>query len=202
MHPLQILLIDDHALFRSGLRLIIENKFEQARVLEAGSLEQALDMQPPRLDVILLDVRLPGLSGLESIALLKRRWQQTPIIMLSSDASPGTVRQAHARGAVGFVSKADKPEAIAAALHACLSCGAGPADAASTTDMGQSAPLTPRQLEVLSFLGQGLPNKSIARKLEISENTVRGHVQSLLGVFGATSRTEAVYRARRQGLMD
>ena len=202
MHPLQILLIDDHALFRSGLRLIIENKFEQARVLEAGSLEQALDMQPPRLDVILLDVRLPGLSGLESIALLKRRWQQTPIIMLSSDASPGTVRQAHARGAVGFVSKADKPEAIAAALHACLSCGVDPADAASTTDMGQSAPLTPRQLEVLSFLGQGLPNKSIARKLEISENTVRGHVQSLLGVFGATSRTEAVYRARRQGLMD
>jgi DNA-binding NarL/FixJ family response regulator len=202
MHPLQILLIDDHALFRSGLRLIIENKFEQAQVLEAGSLEQALDMQPPRLDVILLDVRLPGLSGLESIALLKRRWQQTPIIMLSSDASPGTVRQAHARGAVGFVSKADKPEAIAAALHACLSCGVGPADAASTTDMGQSAPLTPRQLEVLSFLGQGLPNKSIARKLEISENTVRGHVQSLLGVFGATSRTEAVYRARRQGLMD
>ena len=115
MVKLHILLIDDHALFRSGLRMIIESRFEAAQVLEAGSLEQALDLDTRRLDVVLLDIRLPGLNGLESIALLKRRWPDVPIVMLSSDASSITVRQAFERGAVGFVSKADKPDAIAAA---------------------------------------------------------------------------------------
>ena len=201
MTPHQILLIDDHALFRSGLRLIIESKFAQAQVQEAGSLEQALNTQTHPPDVILLDVRLPGLNGLESIALLKRRWDSAPIIMLSSDASPGTVRQAHERGAAGFVSKADKPDAIAAALSACLSPDATAASAPIEPPPSPPLSLTPRQLEVLAFLGQGLPNKSIARKLDISENTVRGHVQSLLGVFGATSRSEAVYMARQQGLL-
>lgn len=201
MTPHQILLIDDHALFRSGLRLIIESRFVQAQVQEAGSLEQALNTQTHPPDVILLDVRLPGLNGLESIALLKRRWDSAPIIMLSSDASPGTVRQAHERGAVGFVSKADKPDAIAAALSACLSPDATTASAPIEPPPSPPLSLTPRQLEVLAFLGQGLPNKSIARKLDISENTVRGHVQSLLGVFGATNRSEAVYMARQQGLL-
>lgn len=204
MPPLQILLIDDHALFRSGLRLIIESKFEGVLVQEAGSLEQALDMPRPQPNVVLLDVRLPGLNGLESIALLKRRWGSVPIIMLSSDASPGTVRQAHERGAVGFVSKAEKPDAIAAALLACLSPNTTDPIAAPSPHGANPAPcaLTLRQREVLTLLSQGLPNKSIARKLDISENTVRGHVQSLLGLFDATSRSEAVYMARRQGLLD
>ena len=198
----QILLIDDHALFRSGLRLIIESKFESVQVMEAGSLEQALEQPLMAPDVILLDVRLPGLNGLESIGLLRRRWTQVPIIMLSSDASVGTMRQAHERGASAFVSKADKPETIAEALRTCLSIApSGPA-AASTATSPLLAELTPRQLEVLTFLSQGLPNKSIAKKLDISENTVRGHVQSLLGIFQASSRSEAVYIARRQGLLD
>lgn len=207
---LHILLIDDHALFRSGLRMIIESRFEGAEVLEAGSLEQALALEmaacPPH--VVLLDIRLPGLNGLECIALLKRRWPDVPIVMLSSDASNTTVRQALERGAAGFVSKADKPDAIAAALRACLV--SGEATGVSTTDSAPLGPavgkpqseLTPRQCEVLVLLGQGLPNKSIARKLDISENTIRGHVQSLLVAFGANSRSEAVYIARRQGLLD
>ena len=188
--------------------MIIESRFEAAQVLEAGSLEQALDMDVRRPEVVLLDIRLPGLNGLESIALLKRRWPDVPIVMLSSDASNTTVRQAFERGAVGFVSKADKPDAIAAALRACLvsgdevdvlaSMGALPVPAVGK----QQAELTPRQCEVLVLLGQGLPNKSIARKLDISENTIRGHVQSLLMAFGANSRSEAVYIARRQGLLD
>lgn len=199
---LQILLIDDHALFRSGLRLIIESKFESVQVLEAGSLEQALDLPLTSPDVILLDVRLPGLSGLESIALLQRRWAHAPIIMLSSDASASTIRLAHERGACGFVSKADKPETIAEVLRACLSSTPSEEQPGPGSTTALPHELTPRQLEVLAFLGQGLPNKSIARKLDISENTVRGHVQSLLGIFQATSRSEAVYIARRQGLLD
>jgi len=210
MVNLHILLIDDHALFRTGLRMIIESRFEGVEVLEAGSLEQALalDMAAGPPHVVLLDIRLPGLNGLESIALLKRRWPNAPIVMLSSDASNTTVRQALERGAAGFVSKADKPDAIAAALRACLVSGDAPGVSAPDSTplgpaMGKShAELTPRQCEVLVLLGQGLPNKSIARKLDISENTIRGHVQSLLMAFGANSRSEAVYLARRQGLLD
>jgi DNA-binding NarL/FixJ family response regulator len=203
-----ILLIDDHALFRSGLRMIIESRFEGVQVLEAGSLEQALGPDVRRPAVVLLDIRLPGLNGLESIAVLKRRWQDVPIVMLSSDASNTTVRQALERGAAAFVSKADKPDAIAAALQACLAShdvpGAsvpGGMPCAPAADKPQSE-LTPRQCEVLALLGQGLPNKSIARKLDISENTIRGHVQSLLVALGANTRSEAVYIARRQGLLD
>jgi len=199
----QILLVDDHALFRSGLRLILESRFSPVQVSEAGSLEQVFDVQATPPDVVLLDVRLPGLNGLESIALLKRRWPEVPIIMLSSDASSSTVRQAHERGAVGFVSKADKPDAIAAALRTCLGQASTTPAPAPTLAMAAASPeLTPRQCEVLLFLGQGLPNKVIARKLDISENTVRGHVQSVLGALNASSRTEAVYNARRQGLLD
>ena len=208
MVNLHILLIDDHALFRSGLRMIIESRFDGVQVQEAGSLEQALVMDVRRPEVVLLDIRLPGLNGLESIALLKRRWPDVPIVMLSSDASNATVRQALERGAAGFVSKADKPDAIAAALRACLVSGAMPgvsepiSEPLVPTMVKPQPELTPRQCEVLVLLGQGLPNKSIARKLDISENTIRGHVQSLLMAFGANSRSEAVYIARRQGLLD
>lgn len=197
-----ILLIDDHALFRSGLRMIIESRFEGVQVLEAGSLEQALGPDVRRPAVVLLDIRLPGLNGLESIAVLKRRWQDVPIVMLSSDASNTTVRQALERGAAAFVAKADKPDAIAAALQACLASHDVPgASVSGGMPCKPQSELTPRQCEVLVLLGQGLPNKSIARKLDISENTIRGHVQSLLVALGANSRSEAVYIARRQGLL-
>lgn len=204
MTPLSILLIDDHALFRSGLRMIIESKFDDVTVLEADSLEQVLGMEAARPHIVLLDVRLPGLNGLESIALLKRRWEDVPIVMLSSDASNITIQRALERGAVGFVSKADKPEVISSVIEAHL---LPHKESAHSFPNGQTSfkehpELTPRQSEVLVFLGQGLPNKSIARKLHISENTVRGHVQSLLTLFNANSRSEAVYIARRLSLLD
>lgn len=203
MLPLRILLIDDHAMFRSGLRMIIESKFDDVQVLEAPSLEHALEPETPRPNIVLLDVRLPGLNGLESIALLQRRWTGVPIVMLSSDTSNFTIRRALERGAVNFVSKADNPEVISSVIRTHLwSDKTGNAAAHAPTLHSSLPELTPRQSEVLVFLGQGLPNKTIARKLNISENTVRGHVQSLLSVFQANSRSEAVYIARRLSLLD
>lgn len=207
MAPLRILLIDDHTLFRSGLRLIIESRFPGAQVLEAGSLEQVLQADLPPADVVLLDICLPGLSGLDSIFLLRKRLGSVPIVMLSSDASNSTVQQALERGAAGFVSKAEKPEAIAAAILSCLNLNnafvsANPPTAPASTLVPMPAPeLTSRQREVLELLGRGLPNKTIGRQLDISENTVRGHVQSLLVVLNASSRSEAVYMARQRGLL-
>lgn len=200
MKHLQILLIDDHALFRSGLRLIIQSAFVDASVSEAASLEAVLNSDAPRPDLVLLDVRLQGLNGIESIALLHRRWPDMPIIMLSSDASSSTIRQAYERGAIGFVSKADNSDVIVAAIRSACS-------QPSHTGLLNQPPatetfkLTPRQCEVLNFLSQGLSNKLIARKLDVSENTVRGHVQALLLTLKANSRSEAVFFARRLGMI-
>jgi DNA-binding NarL/FixJ family response regulator len=181
--------------------MILLSGLPQSTVLEAASVEQVLEEVQLRPDVVLLDIRLNGLSGMESIALLHRRWPGVSVIMLSSDASAQTVRQAHERGAVRFVSKADSSADILQAICSVLQADPQQAGAPAQTQDGGPLRLTPRQSEVLHFLGQGLSNKSIAKKLDLSENTVRGHVQAIMGLLDSTSRSEAVFKARCQGLL-
>lgn len=194
-----VLLIDDHAMFRSGLNLVITAAMPQALIHEAGSLRQALADAPAEVDVVLLDIHLDGLSGLEGIELLHRKWPQVPVLMLSSQGEPETVRLALARGAAGFVSKAETADHIVQALQRAL---LGPAaEFASATENSSAQRLTPRQYEVLDLLDQGLSNKLVARKLSLSDNTVRRHVQDILMFFDVASRAEAVAAARRQRLI-
>ena len=200
MQSPSILLIDDHAMFRAGLSMVISTAIPGTKIVEAGSLDEALSRTPDSVEVVLLDIKLNGLSGLEGIALLQRKWPLVPILMLSSHDEPETVRLALARGAAGFVSKAETAEKIVEAIRRVLHsdfCGLSPG-AGSPTPRG----LTPRQCEVLDLLHQGLSNKLIARQLSISDNTVRRHVQDILEFFQAVSRAEAVFAARRQGLVD
>jgi DNA-binding NarL/FixJ family response regulator len=201
MPLLHLLLIDDHALFRSGLRLVLLQGMDDVEVLEAASLEQAVRTtdEPPAL--VLLDIQLQGVNGLEGLGLLRQRWPQVPVVMLSSIATPDTIAQALARGAAAFVSKGDTPEKIIAVIRHTLAhlqqtplAGSAPAK--------PSAPrLTPRQCEVLDLLCEGLPNKLIARRLQVSEFTVRGHVQAVLGLLGVNSRSQATFAARQNGLI-
>jgi DNA-binding NarL/FixJ family response regulator len=109
-------LIDDHTLFRAGLRMVLCTSMTDVAVLEAGSLEEAMRSPFEAPAIVLLDIRLQGLSGLQSIALLKRKWPQSKIVMLSSETGPETVRLALERGAEGFVSKGDAAESIEQAL--------------------------------------------------------------------------------------
>ncbi len=203
--PLTILLIDDHQLFRNGLEMLIQSEWADAQIFHADSMEAVWHSDTPRPDVVLLDVKLQGLNGLESIKLLHLRWPKLPIIMISSDISSATVKQSIDKGAAGFVSKASNSEAIFSAIRAALDpttpAGDQMADAARDLAL-DSNPLTVRQVEVLAFLNQGLTNKAIAKKLFISENTVRGHVQLLLTALKAASRSEAVFNARKLGLID
>ncbi len=196
-----ILIVDDHALFRSGMRMILHDAFAQAQVFESDGVEHALAQTPQRPDVVLLDIRLQGLNGIESIALLQRRWPQVPVIMLSSDASSHTVEQALARGARAFVSKADDSATILQAIRAQWRSEPAAEPASPERRLVSSAKLTPRQCEVLHYLSQGLANKVIARKLDVSENTVRGHVQLIMSTLECSSRTEAVFKARQLGLL-
>ena len=198
-----VLIIDDHALFRSGVKLIIGSEFQGVTVLEAGGVEEAMRESSSAPDLILLDVRLIGLNGLESLSLLRRRWPTGKVIMLSSDHSGRTVEQAFERGASGFISKADASDKLMTTIRAVLAQDHSVA-ALARSQAPQGPPslrLTARQCEVLDYLHQGLPNKVIARKLNLSENTVRGHVQSLLVALDASSRSEAVFQAQRLGLL-
>ena len=200
-----ILIIDDHAMFRSGLRMVIDSDIKKVDVFEAGAIVEALHNVGVTPDVILLDIQMPGLNGVESIKLLKRKWPLAHVLMLSSQDDPETVRLAHERGAADFVSKSNTAKTIVEALNVALNrqvpaileynCNGNAAQSRLVLH------LTPRQLEVLDMLGRGLSNKIIARQLDLSENTVRVHVQAIFEAMRVSSRSEAVFSARRLGLI-
>lgn len=199
--PLHILLIDDHALLRSGLRMVLERGFHGARIEEAESLADVARDQVDQPNLVLLDIELPGLNGLDGLTVLKARWRGTPVVMLSSHTEPETVRQALARGATAYLTKAEPADKIIAVLERVLR-GESATAAPQAMGSGDGAPnLTPRQCEVLALLSEGLSNKQIGRQLDLSENTVRGHVQALLVFFEVSSRTEAAYAARHRGMV-
>ncbi|AYR23328.1 response regulator [Herbaspirillum rubrisubalbicans] len=198
----RLLIIDDHALFRCGLRLVLQAALPQATISEAGSLEDAMraeDAQAP--DMVLLDIQLGGLNGIDGMAVLARKWPDVPIIILSADDTDGTVRAATQRGAAAFVSKAATAEHI---LQVLLEVAGGrhtlPTPSGQVEASGKPQ-FTPRQYEVLGLLSQGLTNKAIGRRLNLSENTIRGHVQAILAALEVDNRAEAAFAARRRGLV-
>jgi DNA-binding NarL/FixJ family response regulator len=204
MDNIKILLIDDHTMFRSGLRMLLLDSLPELEIIEAGTLNQALLVAADEPDAVLLDIKLPGLNGVDGIALIKRKWPQVPVLMLSSQDEPETVRMALAHGATCFISKADTADNIVTLLQTILR---GEVTALLQQAMtGSDVPamqmrMTPRQCEVLDLLCKGMSNKSIARELQLSENTIRGHVQALFGFLQVSSRLEAVSEARSRGLI-
>lgn len=195
----RILLIDDHAMFRGGVRLLLKAAMPSAVVAEAGTLGEALAEGVEVPDVVLLDIKLPDQSGIAGLALLKRKWPAVPVLMVSSLDTPEAMRQAFACGAAGFISKSETPERFVESIGRAIR---GETDAAESGAHDKvRRRLTPRQHEVLELLGQGLSNKLIARQLSLSENTVRRHVQDILEHLGVASRAEAVIAARRMGLL-
>lgn len=195
-----ILLIDDHSLFRAGLRMMLTSAISEVQLREAASLAEALQgarqATPPQL--ILLDLQLPGINGLDGMTLLQRQWPACPIIVLSADARTDTQRAALQRGAAQVLSKAAPAGAI---LDIILSVLDGPVTAMPGAASDDAPRLTARQCEVLDLVCQGLSNKLIGRQLHLSENTVRGHVQALLATLQVSSRAEAAFVARSRGLV-
>lgn len=195
-----ILLIDDHALFRSSVALVLSAGLPGVRTYEAGSLDEALRLEvEPAL--VLLDVQLRGVSGLEGIASLKRKWPEARIAVVSAFDVSEVIDEAVRRGAVAFISKAEKPEFMLRKVGAWLSEAPPTAAAPAATKVTERSLLTPRQCEVLDLLCQGLSNKMIGRRLNVSEHTVRGHVQAMLATLQVSSRSEAAFAARRLGLI-
>lgn len=209
----RLMLIDDHVLFRTGMRLILgDGHLQLAEPLEAGSIAEALTT-PMVIDVVLLDVELPGISGMDGLALIKRRWPQAAIVMLTANDDPARMRLALERGAQAFVSKTASAEHIRRVVGQALAGKQQPPKTAAVQPTPAAAvpanlPATPaasalsaRQLDVLALMCEGLSNKAIANRLFLSENTIRNHVVAVLRHFDANTRTEAVTLAQRSGVI-
>ncbi len=182
--------------------MVLAAGLESVRLHEAESLEEALRLQDCDPQLLLLDVQLQGVSGLEGIASLRRKWPDTRIVVVSAFDLSGSVSEAVERGAVAFISKTERPERMLQLVRSLLAGG----DTQAVSDSGgrtqqTGARLTPRQSEVLDLLCQGLSNKMIGRRLNLSEHTVRGHVQAVLSTLKVSSRSEAAFAARRTGLI-
>jgi DNA-binding NarL/FixJ family response regulator len=216
--PRNILLVDDHALFRAGMQLILGDGPEPlGHTLEAESVEQAIAMNQD-VSLVLLDIELPGFNGLEGLTLLRRRWPKAAVVVLSAHESAANTARARALGAWDFVNKNASAEyirrVVQQALHAQAQglgvandssptpANANATGAATPAAFGQSTPgLSARQLDVLALLCEGLSNKVIAKRLGLSENTVRNHLVTVMRHFQASTRIEVVMAAQRQGVV-
>ncbi|WP_298208151.1 response regulator transcription factor [Acidovorax sp.] len=199
----RLLLVDDHSLFRTGLRLIVQDHPSVGTIAEAGSIAEACALQQADIDLVLLDIQLPGMSGLDGLRLLRQACPKARIVLVSASMAPDAVHEARTRGADGFLPKSanaeDILEVITRALtgQPCFPAHSGN----SAAPRGPSAPsLTARQLDVLALLCTGKPNKVIARDLGLSENTVRVHVAAIFAQLGVNSRSAALLAAQRLGL--
>lgn len=195
----RLLLIEDHSLVRTGLRMVLQSVLRGAIILEAASIAEAVRCSGGPPDVVLLDIDLPGLSGLEGLAVLRRQWPASPVIVVTAHDGEEACATALLRGAVAFLHKSESSERMRAVIEAVLL--GETVTQVTAADAAARPSLTARQCEVLDQLRHGYSNKIIARKLSLSEHTVRGHVAGLLAALGATSRTEAIAIARSRGLV-
>jgi len=208
---MKILVADDHALFREGLRHVLLQFGAGVAVIEAPNCEQALSLSAlnPDLDLALLDLKMPGMDGFEAMSLLLERSPALPIVVLSSSEDPADMRRALEAGAMGFISKSETAQVILSALRLVLSGGiyVPPALVRESAIRAQShasaasSRLTPRQLGVLSLVVQGKSNKMIARELDLSEATVKVHVSAIMKALNAINRTQVAMTAKKLGLI-
>jgi two-component system, NarL family, response regulator LiaR len=193
---------------RVGLRTFLGLQPDMEVVGEAGSAEQALALVPALTpDVVLLDLVLPGMSGVEAVRRLRDAHPDVKVLVLTSFAGEDAVLPAIRAGAAGYLLKDVGPVELAGALRVVHAGGAPLHPSVAATVMQSVAEparesLTPREQEVLRLVARGLSNRLIARELALSEKTVKAHVSAILGKLAVADRTQAALYAVRHGLVD
>lgn len=200
---MRIVMIEDHALFRDGMRLLLEQLDTGVEIVEAGGCEEILQGGNwTRPDLVLMDLGLPGLGGTEAVRSLHGIWLDVPLVVLSGENDIDTIRVAIGAGARGYILKSTNAQEMVAALKLVLAGGIYvPPYAREALPSQPATTLTPRQQDVLRQLMLGLSNRAIAEKLGMAESTVRGHVSELLAVLGASNRTDACRIAFERNLI-
>jgi DNA-binding NarL/FixJ family response regulator len=200
---------DDHPLFRGALREAVTGVFDRAEVAEAGTFEEVselLERGGSDIDLILLDLRMPGVRGFSSLMYLRAQYPSLPIVVVSASDDPAVIRRCIDFGASGFIPKTLGIEALRQAIARVLQGEVWTppdvdltrqSDGEVTAMIARLSTLTPQQVRVLMMLSAGLLNKQIAYELGVSEATVKAHVSAILQKLGVESRTQAVIAAGR-----
>jgi DNA-binding NarL/FixJ family response regulator len=204
----RLVIADDHPLFRGALREAVTGLFRQVEITEAGSFDEIVNLleRGGDVDLILLDLTMPGVRGFSGLVYLRAQHPGVPIVVVSAHDDPAVIRRCMDFGTSGFIPKTLGIEAMRAAIARVLEGGvwtppdvdlSAGADAETTELMSRLASLTPQQVRVLMMLSEGLLNKQIAFELGVSEATVKAHVSAILQKLGVESRTQAVIAAAK-----
>ena len=215
---MKALIVDDHPLIQQAMSNVLRGLDSDAEISVAGDFDRALEIAAagtPSPDIVLLDLNLPGLSGIPALKRWRARFPDMPVVVLSALDDRQTVRAAIVAGAAGYIPKSSSNEIMRQALSLVLAGGkylppeivASADDSRSSTGRNPSQAnakldLTERQKDVLRLIAKGASNKHICRELGLAERTVKVHVTAVLRLLNVTSRTQAAIEAMKLGLAD
>ncbi len=204
----RVLIADDHPLVRGALREAINGAVPKADIIECEDLDKASQALSDNheVDLILLDLSMPGVRGFSGLLYLRAQYPSVPVVIVSANEDRGVMRRCIDFGASGFIPKTTDIQTMRQAILALLEGErwtpadldlSSPADKEVTDTVRRLATLTPQQVRVLMMLSEGLLNKQIAYELSVSEATVKAHVSAILQKLGVESRTQAVIAASK-----
>ena len=210
---MKVLIVDDHAVFRDGLKLLVSELPEAPEILEAANADQAHSVAQahPDLDLVLMDLEMPGGGGMQGLRGFREHFPSTPVVICSASDSATVIRAALDAGASGYLPKSMGSKELRAALGVVLAGGvfipptvidsdAEDVQTAGKRRLARADGLTARQIDVLALIARGLTNREICGVLEIAENTVKTHVKAILEALEVTNRAEAAIVARELDL--
>ncbi|MEO5629772.1 MAG: response regulator transcription factor [Thermomonas sp.] len=211
-----LLIADDHPLFRAALRQAALDALNDVELFESGSLETVLatlDAQP-QIDLVLLDLHMPGNHGLAGLAAVRAQYPGVAVIVVSANDDPRVVRRALDHGAAGYLPKSSGLDELRDAIRSVLACQTWlPAALRASVSRAQSSPkdaalasrlasLSPQQFRVLTLVAEGLLNKQIADRLDVQERTVKAHLSAIFERLNVRNRTQAGVILRELELSD
>lgn len=213
--PRHILVADDHPLFRQALITALTPAFGDSVFAEAGNLEQVLALldSGPALDLVLLDLRMPGAFGFSGLSFLRGRYPETPVAVVSGVDDPDAVHQSIALGASGYIPKSTESGQIVTAIQEIMTGAVWIPETVRQAPVQSQAPeerdiaariadLSPQQFTVLNLIAEGLLNKQIAHELDLSISTVKGHTTAILKKLGLQRRTQILAAIARLNLQE
>ena len=200
-----LLIADDHPLFRAALRGAAREAADDVQTCEAGSLEEVVATleSRPDVDLVLLDLHMPGNHGLAGLAAVRAQFPAVAVVLVSANEDPQIVRRAIDHGAAGYIPKSAGLDEMRDAIRTVLACeqwlppalrgavGRAPSAPGDAELAARLASLTPQQFRVLALVAQGLLNKQIADRLDVQERTVKAHLSAIFEKLGARNRTQA-----------
>ena len=204
-----VIVADDHPLFRTAIKEALEAEQGETNFLEASSFEslQALVDEQKEVDLVLLDLHMPGVSGFAGLIYLCKRYPSVPVVIISANEDPVVIKRALEHGAAGFIPKSSSIDTITQAISSILmgelwvpplTQSDLPGSNASEIELAERmSQLTPQQFKVLMMMSQGLLNKQIAYDLNVSEATIKAHVTAIMNKLGVSNRTQAVLAANQ-----